>query len=706
MELAYVYIKEYRSFHNIELNFSQEVSINYDTNERNLTVRSKEHILPKGFWGDNINSLTMLVGNNGAGKTSLMQCVITLFQGMIERDEFSHNCIIVLREGKKLYYCGKTIDDISVHGNDIFQFEKIVPSKMSEIFVESKLIYLTNALSLDDIKRCQQRYYGRNSYLYDCSIGGLISSDTRIDVNGEARRHKGDFAEVEAYFQYEQYKQVKFVFDKNQHQILKDMRKEKYPVPLPQKLYIELATKSQLESFFGDDELSDVIKACLFRRFGQETFEQNISREILVRGVLQYLFCSACLWGMIRSIVRRVGVLQYPNIKKVLEEGFKKKEQSESKFCEVSDKIWRICEQFISSIKLSPDNDWDEFRSRVKPYYNIFFQYIENEAHLETYMKIETPFEQLKNNICQVGKIRLSVSTTENTSWFIEFINKYRYVANPDYFLNFQWGLSSGENNLLSMFASFYYIFGADYTSNRNGEYTIYNDTDEKNGINVIANEESLVTHTKCDNIILLIDEADLTYHPEWQREYISLLTAFLVRVYPSSCCKNIQIILSTHSPILLGDIPRQNVIYLKADSDQHNTKVDNIVQLGTFGQNIHLLLQNSFFLKNGTMGRFAYNKINNIFQKLSELENNVKNMTMEEDMEEQTGQVVKQIEELRQYIDLIAEPIIKRKLNSLIKQIYGKLPQNEKVKYLSDEQLEEQLRLLQTEKDRRSHDK
>lgn len=74
--------------------------------------------------------------------------------------------------------------------------------------------------------------------------------------------------------------------------------------------------------------------------------------------------------------------------------------------------------------------------------------------------------------------------------------------------------------------------------------------------------------------------------------------------------------------------------------------------------------------------------------------------------MEEQTGQVVKQIEELRQYIDLIAEPIIKRKLNSLIKQIYGKLPQNEKVKYLSDEQLEEQLRLLQTEKDRRSHDK
>lgn len=179
-----------------------------------------------------------------------------------------------------------------------------------------------------------------------------------------------------------------------------------------------------------------------------------------------------------------------------------------------------------------------------------------------------------------------------------------------------------------------------------------------------------------------------------------------MVRVYPSSCCKNIQIILSTHSPILLGDIPRQNVIYLKADSDQHNTKVDNIVQLGTFGQNIHLLLQNSFFLKNGTMGRFAYNKINNIFQKLSELENNVKNMTMEEDMEEQTGQVVKQIEELRQYIDLIAEPIIKRKLNSLIKQIYGKLPQNEKVKYLSDEQLEEQLRLLQTEKDRRSHDK
>lgn len=557
MELAYICVKEYRNFQNTELNFSQEVSVNYDADERSLTAKRKENILPNGFWGDNINSLTMLVGNNGAGKTSLMQCIIALFQGMIERDEFPYDCIIVLREGKKLYYCGKAIDDISVHCSDTFLFKKTKPSEMSEIFVASKLIYLTNAISLDDIKRCQQRYYGRNSYLYDCSIGGLISSDARIDINGEVRRHKGDFSEVETYFQYEQYKQVKFVFDKNQYQILRDMREKKYTVPLPQKLYIDLMTKSQLDNFFGDNKLADeIINKCFFKKLIPDIIEHyNALDEIPVKSLLQYLFCSACLWGMIRSIVRRVGVSQRPDFKRALEEGFKEKEQSESEFCEVSDKIWRICEQFISSIELSPDSDWDEFINKGKPYYNIFFQYIENEAHLEKYMKIETPFNQLHANINQVGSIRLSVSTTENTEWFIEFMNKYRYAANPDYFLNFQWGLSSGENNLLSTFASFYYIFGADYTNQKNGAYTIYNDTEKKGGKYVIANREKSVWHTKCDNIILLIDEADLTYHPEWQREYISLLTAFLIRVYPPSCCKNIQIILSTHSPILLDNM-------------------------------------------------------------------------------------------------------------------------------------------------------
>lgn len=67
-----------------------------------------------------------------------------------------------------------------------------------------------------------------------------------------------------------------------------------------------------------------------------------------------------------------------------------------------------------------------------------------------------------------------------------------------------------------------------------------------------------------CDNkfdgktIIILLDEPDLQLHPEWQQKFISLLLDLLYAYFPKV---KFQIILTTHSPILLSDIPRKNVI-------------------------------------------------------------------------------------------------------------------------------------------------
>ena len=57
------------------------------------------------------------------------------------------------------------------------------------------------------------------------------------------------------------------------------------------------------------------------------------------------------------------------------------------------------------------------------------------------------------------------------------------------------------------------------------------------------------------------------------------------------------QIVLSTHSPLLLGDMPQHNVIYLRTNDETGITEVDNSGRLETFGQNIHLILRDSFFL-------------------------------------------------------------------------------------------------------------
>ncbi|MDE7416913.1 MAG: AAA family ATPase, partial [Lachnospiraceae bacterium] len=494
------------------------------------------------------------------------------------------------------------------------------------------------------------------------------------------------------------YKQIKFVFDKQQYQILKDMKKNHYPVPLPEKLYIELLTESQLEYFFDGTNIAEVMeKNC----FGEKLKKMQgiITKSLVIdpdgsvsKGErsylsepLQYLFCRSCLWGMLRSIARRMEVEHRQILWKRLSQWIEKGEPQERGFCEVSNKIWEISEQIIDRNSLYSASDWKDFIYMCRPCYNSFFEYIESERMIADWIKIEGSIDRLFTRT----KVRMFVSTTKNPDWFIDFFTKYRCTANPDYFLNFHWELSSGEKNLLSTFASFYYIFGSDYTNERNGNYTIYNEWEK-------------AEYVKCDNIILLADEADLTYHPEWQREFISLLTAFLVRVYPPTCCKNIQIILSTHSPVLLGDVPQQNVVYLRKDENEHGTKVDDSVQLETFGQNILLLLQHSFFLENGTMGKFAYNKINSIFEELSKLEDNVDKALKNGDNEKRDNQFVNILGMYRQYVDLIGERIIRQKLISKIQHINDKLYKKEAIQYLSDELLEERMQLLQAEKNRR----
>ena len=122
----------------------------------------------------------------------------------------------------------------------------------------------------------------------------------------------------------------------------------------------------------------------------------------------------------------------------------------------------------------------------------------------------------------------------------------------------------------------------------------------------------------KCTNVLLYFDEADLSLHPKWQQKYVDWITRFA-----SSCvdkCK-LQIMISTHSPIMLSDIPKDNVLYLQNNKITSHLNLEKNIR--TFGNNIHTLFLNSFFLKDeGTMGTFAEKKINHILNLLCSDEN------------------------------------------------------------------------------------
>lgn len=215
-------------------------------------------------------------------------------------------------------------------------------------------------------------------------------------------------------------------------------------------------------------------------------------------------------------------------------------------------------------------------------------------------------------------------------SCLMDFLQAYRAVSSRVYFLSFSSGLSSGEKNLLRMLAQLRYLLVSP-TAYKDGNQ---NDDYRENGKrpNVLRNlfeepvdepvdepetDELQRRDQTCDTLFLLLDEADLTYHPEWQRRFVDLLCAILPEMFrdpydpdgnTKGGCKDIQVILATHSPLMLGDFPKASTVYLDAGSS--GEAGESPAPGSSFGQNLYTILRNGFFMED-SLGEFAKRKIN-----------------------------------------------------------------------------------------------
>lgn len=93
-------------------------------------------------------------------------------------------------------------------------------------------------------------------------------------------------------------------------------------------------------------------------------------------------------------------------------------------------------------------------------------------------------------------------------------------------------------------------------------------------------------------NMNLIFDEAELYYHPEYQRQFIDKLLGILKRSHFEKDIDSINITIVTHSPFMLSDIPDSNILAL------NNGKRDTTFESKTLGANIYDLLSNQFFME------------------------------------------------------------------------------------------------------------
>lgn len=125
--------------------------------------------------------------------------------------------------------------------------------------------------------------------------------------------------------------------------------------------------------------------------------------------------------------------------------------------------------------------------------------------------------------------------------------------------------------------------------------------------INIFASLYNVMTDTTTeDNILLLLDEIDAFLHPRWQQRILTHLTGW-INENEKFNNKKVQIVLASHSPIILSDIPGDRVIYLlrSANQIQRDRK--------TFGANIGSLYYDSFLMDKGSIGNIARDKIQKV---------------------------------------------------------------------------------------------
>lgn len=121
-------------------------------------------------------------------------------------------------------------------------------------------------------------------------------------------------------------------------------------------------------------------------------------------------------------------------------------------------------------------------------------------------------------------------------------------------------------------------------------------------------------------HINLVLDEVELYSHPEYQRTFIADLLdrlSWLDITYP---IESVNILLVTHSPFILSDIPKNNILYLKNGKTEKETGAF----VNPLGANVNDILHQSFFLENGFMGKHIQNKIESLvdFLKSQQYEN------------------------------------------------------------------------------------
>ncbi|UOX33767.1 hypothetical protein LXD69_17250 [Flavobacterium sediminilitoris] len=294
--------------------------------------------------------------------------------------------------------------------------------------------------------------------------------------------------------------------------------------------------------------------------------------------------------------------------------------------------------KFIKDILDKLSNDYSHITFKIRQIINFVILSKFEEKNNRKIFSLNFESDEVYN--FKIGyNINLNDYTKEINQISLKYnINKIFLLTPPIFEIDYSFNdestlsnLSSGERQQLFSINSILY-----HLSNINS--TMTNDFDNK-----------------YKSINLILDEIELYAHPEMQKQFLNNLLNSIEKIEINEI-ESINIQFITHSPFILSDIPKQNILYLKTEEREREIeglkqKIQIAIPQSTedkksFGANITDLLADSFFIEDGLMGDFAKEKISTVINWLNKKESTIQTK-----------------EEAKQIIEIIDEPVLKYKL-------------------------------------------
>lgn len=152
----------------------------------------------------------------------------------------------------------------------------------------------------------------------------------------------------------------------------------------------------------------------------------------------------------------------------------------------------------------------------------------------------------------------------------------------------------------------------------------------------------NLLSENPYENLVLLIDEGDAFLHLGWQQKYVDYLdktSALLKRKF-----RSVQVVLATHSPVLMSDFPRECISILDSKNwfEDLVEGTPSLTPSESFGAPLDAVVRQVG--QTGTMGAFAGQAIKSVVAEISQ-----------------------GIQVSPERIDMIGDPVIRRQVTKAV---------------------------------------